>query len=82
MKSPIRPALTKTPVLRKMVIALTLALVVVVSALHGQDRESQSNATQEQLRYQLVAAPITVTGKGGSSQWDEHRLFLVDSSSG
>jgi hypothetical protein len=31
--------------------------------------------------YQLLPAQVTVTVKGGN-QWDEHRVFLLDSTSG
>jgi hypothetical protein len=59
-------------------ILLLVVILVIVALLFSQ--EKTPTKTSPSLGYQLVAAPITLNSTKGN--WEEHRVFLVDSSSG
>jgi hypothetical protein len=58
------------------VLAVSFALVAI---LFSQEKAS-TRTSPPPTGYQLVAAPITVSSSGKT--WEEHRVFLVDSSTG
>ncbi len=59
-------------------ITLLVVIFVLVAFLFSQ--EKTPTKTSLPIGYQLVAAPITIISTKGN--WEEHRVFLVDSSSG
>lgn len=60
----------------KRIILLTVILALV-AVVFSQQKTATNLPTSG---FQLVAAPITVSSSGKT--WEEHRVFLVDSSSG
>ena len=58
-------------------VAVVLGFLVLCCLVYSQSKPTSSTVP---AGYQLLAAQVTINAKGNS--WDEHQVFLLDSTTG